>query len=317
MSKQTTNLTTKLQSLPKGQRILIYAAVFAAIGILLLAITKAAGPFVSVEPENATLTSSASVGSDASASGGQYVRLGSSSPSGWVKPSWLVAGMSWQWQLDGTIDTSFDVAVYDIDYEIDQSTVSTLQGQGKKVICYVAVGSAEDFRPDYSQFPASVLGRSNGWPGEKWLDIRQISILQPIMEARFDICKSKGFDAIEPDLQDGYSNNTGFPLTYADQIAYNTMIADIAHDRGLAVGLKNDVEQAGDLEPIFDFSVNEECAAYDECAALAVFTDNNKPVFHAEYSVSVSKMCTASVNYNLSSIKKNLSLDAPILGSCY
>ena len=76
MSKQATNLTTKLQSLPKGQRILIYAAVFAAIGILLLAITKAAGPFVAVEPENATLTSSASVGSDASASGGRYAQFG-------------------------------------------------------------------------------------------------------------------------------------------------------------------------------------------------------------------------------------------------
>jgi hypothetical protein len=61
------------------------------------------------------------------------------------------------------------------------------------------VGTAERFRPDYARFPHSVLGRPNGWPGERWLDIRSLSVLEPIMTERFQMCREKGFDAIKPD----------------------------------------------------------------------------------------------------------------------
>ena len=45
--------------------------------------------------------------------------------------------------------------------------MSALHALGKHVICYIDVGTAENFRPDYGSFPASVLGQRNGWPGEK------------------------------------------------------------------------------------------------------------------------------------------------------
>jgi hypothetical protein len=64
-------------------------------------------------------------------------------------------------------------------------------------------------------------GKNNGWPGEKWLDIRQLSVLEPIMSHRLDLCKAKGFNAVEPDDIDGYSNSTGFPLSYQEQLTYN------------------------------------------------------------------------------------------------
>jgi hypothetical protein len=35
------------------------------------------------------------------------------------------------------------------------------------------------------------------------------------LPARLDMCKAKGFDAVEPDNVDGYTNTTGFPLTKA------------------------------------------------------------------------------------------------------
>ena len=108
-------------------------------------------------------------------------------------------------------------------------------------ICYFSAGSFENWRPDAAAFPASVKGSSNGWPGENWLDIRQWSVLGPIMGARMDLAVSKGCDGVEPDNMDGYSNSTGFPLTAADQITYNTNIANLAHSKGLSVGLKNDV----------------------------------------------------------------------------
>ncbi len=68
-------------------------------------------------------------------------------------------------------------------------------------------------------FPAEVHWQSaGGWAGEYWLDIRQIDLLGPIMEARLDIAAAKGCDAVDPDNVDGYTNDTGFNLTCADQL---------------------------------------------------------------------------------------------------
>ena len=41
--------------------------------------------------------------------------------------------------------------------------VRSLHARGRYVICYVEVGAAEDFRPDYHRWPAAVLGAGNGW----------------------------------------------------------------------------------------------------------------------------------------------------------
>jgi hypothetical protein len=88
-----------------------------------------------------------------------------------------------------------------------------------EVICYYSAGTWEPGRPDSGDFPPSVLGNPViGWPDEKWLDIRQIDILGPIMTNRTILAKSKQCDGMEPDNVDGYSNPTGFPLTYQDQI---------------------------------------------------------------------------------------------------
>ena len=96
-----------------------------------------------------------------------------------------------------------------------------MHDQGRKVIGYISVGSWEDWRPDKDQFLADVLGKDyEGWPGEKWLDIRQIDRLAPIMLARLDLCKEKGFDAVEPDNIEIHDNDTGFPITYQDQLKY-------------------------------------------------------------------------------------------------
>ena len=80
-----------------------------------------------------------------------------------------------------------------------------------------------------------------------------------------DLCRQRGFDGVEADNVDGYSNATGFPLTAADQLAYNRFLARAAHARGLSIGLKNDLAQVAELEPDFDFAVNEECFAFSEC----------------------------------------------------
>jgi endo-alpha-1,4-polygalactosaminidase (GH114 family) len=220
-------------------------------------------------------------------------------------------GTSWQWQLSGSVDVSVDAQMFDVDlFETSVATVAELKSRGRAVVCYMSAGAWEEFRPDAGVFPASVLGASNGWAGERWLDIRRLDVLGPIMEARLDLCRDKGFVGVEVDNIDGYSNNTGFALTAADQLVFNKFLAAAAHARGLSIGLKNDVEQAAVLEPFFDWAINEECAAYDECELLLPFIEAGKAVFHVEYDLETSQFCPLTVGLGFSSMRKNLDLDA-------
>jgi endo-alpha-1,4-polygalactosaminidase (GH114 family) len=222
---------------------------------------------------------------------------------------------SWQWQLSGTVNQSFNVQMYDIDmFDNHASVVAALHAQRRKVICYISAGTWEDWRSDANQFPPSVIGNPDaGWPGEKWLDIRRIDILGPIMQARMDQCKLKGFDGLEPDNIDGYANNTGFPLTYPDQINYDIFIANAAHARGLSVGLKNDLDQVNNLLSYFDWALDEECFYYQECSALTPFVSAGKAVFEVEYTddgMTLAKFCRQADTLNFNSLLKRRNLGA-------
>lgn len=218
---------------------------------------------------------------------------------------------SWQWQLTTPVDQSIAVTMYDIDlFENAVSVISSLHVQGRKVVCYFNAGAYENWRPDASQFPASVLGNSNGWPGEMWLDIRNLDVLGPIMKARLDMAVQKGCDGVEPDNIDGYANSSGFPLTTADQAAFNEFIANEAHARNLSVGLKNDLDQIPALLSYFDWALNEQCFQYGECGKLQPFIDTGKAVFNVEYNLATSAFCPQANVMNFNSLKKNLNLDA-------
>ncbi len=229
---------------------------------------------------------------------------------------WLpVPGTTWQWQLEGPLDLSFDVEMYDLDlFETDAATVAALHAQGRAVVCYLNAGAWEAWRPDADQFPAEVLGKDYaGWPGERWLDIRRLDLLAPIMRARLDLCRAKGFDGVEPDNIDGYANDTGFPLTYADQLAYNRWLAAEAHARGLSIGLKNDPEQVKDLLGDFDWALTESCFVEGWCQAVQPFVVSGKAVFAAEYTdtgVSLEDICPQAKALGFSVILKHRNLDA-------
>ena len=108
--------------------------------------------------------------------------------------------MTWQWQLQGTINDTYNVQIYDIDLlNTSTSEIQQLQVQNRKVICYFSAGSYEAFRADAASFPLAVLGANlDGFPDEKWLDIRSQAVLD-IMKARLDVAVSKGCDGVEPD----------------------------------------------------------------------------------------------------------------------
>jgi hypothetical protein len=221
-------------------------------------------------------------------------------------------GTTWQWQLTTPVDETVEAQMYDIDlFNNPASVVASLKAKGRRVVCYFSAGSYEPGRPDSADFPADVLGSAlEGWPDERWLDIRRLDVLGPIMERRMDLCKAKGADGVEPDNIDGYTNASGFPLTAADQLAYNRFLAAAAHARGLSIGLKNDLDQAAELEPDFDFAINEQCFEYDECNLLQPFVAAGKAVFNAEYSITLSSFCAQAKAMGISAIRKNLDLDA-------
>lgn len=219
--------------------------------------------------------------------------------------------------------------IYDIDGEANTGeTVRFLHSRGKKVICYFDAGVYETYRQDSYKFKAltpKIWGKPDlGWDGSYWLDIRRVSELEPIMKARMQMCKDKGFDAVEPDEIDGWENDTGFPISYEDQLTYNRALAKWAHDLGLAILQKGDIIQTRDLVDDFDFVLNEECFQYDECTdpydpvrdefvpGLQLYVAQNKAVFIAEYrnfnSTKWNKICGTSTTQRFNTTRWKLGL---------
>jgi hypothetical protein len=218
----------------------------------------------------------------------------------------------WQWQLQGQIDTSVPAAVYELDgFFTPKRVVRRLHDQGRRAICYLDVGSWESYRPDRDEFPKSVIGkRYQGFPDERWLDIRRFHRFAKPLRARFDICKRKGFDAVEPDNVNGFSNPTGFPLTAHDQLRFNRWVSRQVHSRGMSVALKNDPEQARSLAGAFDFAVVEQCFQYHECGRFEPFVDAGKAVFEAEYELRPAQYCQRAKALQFSAIRKSYDLRA-------
>jgi hypothetical protein len=201
----------------------------------------------------------------------------------WIPPQHL----TWYWQLQGRVAIKA-VQATDFDgFDNSATTVAKFHAQGQHAICYIDVGTWEKWRPDAHRFPASVLGRGDGWPGERWLDIRRLSVLKPIMTARFQMCRAKGFNAVEPDNLDGWENRTGFRLTGREQLVYDEWVARTVHSLGMAVFQKGDPDQSATLEPYFDGALDEQCHQYHECYKLLPYLRAHKPVLDAEYRRSL------------------------------
>jgi len=231
------------------------------------------------------------------------------------------AGTTWNWSLGQNpnklplVAGEYDVIDIDL-YDVSKETIKEMHNLGLKVICYFSAGTYEPFRKENKgmvDVEGLVRTKMKDWD-EYWLDIR-VEGIKPFMISALDVAKEKGCDGAEFDNVDGYSNvKWDDKFTAQDQIKYNSWLAEKAHERGIAAGLKNSVGLLKDLVDKFDFAINEQCSDYNECKAYTVFLDQNKPVFTALYGLEtnktfMSKVCSAVGTLDLSVIIKDPSQD--------
>lgn len=219
----------------------------------------------------------------------------------------------WDWQLSAPFDLTRDVDVFALDADnVTKAKIKEIKSRGTKTVCYVSVGTAEDFRDDISKFPASVMGKTlSNWASERYLDIRKLKVLLPIMTKRFERCAAIGFDAVEADNLDVYSNDSGFELTDKDTIRYAIALVKIAKSQNLEIVQKNLVELIPELEKMFDFIMVENCFAQKLCDELKPYLDAGKIVLNAEYieeKIDFPKACKELSGRGISLILKNWDL---------
>jgi hypothetical protein len=212
--------------------------------------------------------------------------------------------------------------IYDIDGIINpRSTVTALHSSGKHVVCYVEVGAAANYYSAaqegiattyYQQLHnAGVFGKKvPGYP-EYYLNIQSpttVSIIESMISRQ---CAAKGFDAVETDIDEEYTDASGFPLTKAIEESYMTTLADYMHGLGLGWWIKNPDDTgdsyATDMYPLADAVLTEQCNQYSTCAALSAYI-GHKAVFNAEYRLSPAKFCSADDIRGFNGAKFNLGL---------
>ena len=226
-----------------------------------------------------------------------------------------VPGVDWDWQLGEPVRPPAGIAAFDTDPDtVSRARIAKLKRAGVYTICYVSVGTVENYRDDARRFPASVVGRTYGdWPDEKFLDIRRLDVLLPLMRARFKRCKAMGFDAIEPDNLDVYENDSGFRISAGETVRYIKALADMAHGMGLEIGQKNVPELTRSLIGVMDFAVTESCFQDRWCKDVAAYTRAGKPIFDAEYTdrrINWARACKTAAGLKISMILKDRDLNA-------
>lgn len=254
----------------------------------------------------------------------------------WAPP---LGSQPWQWELSHPLDLSSarDMGtndslpngqrapapvIYDIDGIINPAgTVAALQAEGKHVVCYIEVGAAGDYYSAaeegvstsyYDQLrTAGVFGKKvNGYP-ERYLDIRAPATVSIIESMISEQCAAKGFDAVETDIDEEYTSNSGFPLTQADEEQYMTTLADYMHGLGLGWWIKNPDDTgdsyATDMYPLADAVLTEQCNQFSSCGSLSAYV-GHKAVFNAEYHLKTSAFCPHDDAVGFNGARFNLGL---------
>ena len=231
-----------------------------------------------------------------------------------VSTPWRPAvSSSWQVQLVGTLDTSLDVAVYEVDlFDTAQADIDALHAAGRRVICYVSTGTFEPWRSDADAFPAAAVGNAVAeYPQEQWLDTRSAAV-RAAMTARLDRARDKRCDGVDLSTASSGAAATGFSLTAADALGYARFLAAEAHGRGLSAGLGGAEDIAAEVVPSFEWALTQGCLDAGTCGALAAFVAAQKVVFAVEFGTAAdaATICPRVRQQGFNPLIKNRSFDA-------
>lgn len=225
----------------------------------------------------------------------------------------------------------FDIDLYveqkvsgDGNFVIDTAAVDAIHAAGGHAICYIDAGDAETYRIDYHRFvtfdrdcDGCLIGNpfSQVFPDEFFLNINndqgQRDFILKVNRSRVAKCATAGFDSVEWDIIDTYEDpHSGFHISYRAQLKFNTRLANLAHDFGMSVAMKNDPSQVKDLLPYFDFAIVEECFQYHFCSSdpapgEVAFVEAGKAVFEVEYRLARRTFCPEAADLGISAIKKS------------
>lgn len=223
------------------------------------------------------------------------------------------------WQLQGVLDVDPGIRVVGGDlFDISADQVAAWRTAGLYPICYVNVGAVEDWRDDAQDFPRDVIGAPYwGWDGENWLDISRFERFVDVVRARLDLCRDKGFLAIEPDNIDAYeadhsSEPTGFDISRTDQLRYVSWLIKEAHMRGLAIGQKNAADLVPDLVGRMDFALLESAYRLGFMVEFDPYVELGKPVFAVEYldeGADAMNFCPAADAHGFQGVIARIDLD--------
>lgn len=220
---------------------------------------------------------------------------------------------TWQIQLTGTIDTSFDVGMYEVDlFALDATTAKRLHDRGRMVACYVSVGTAEPYRADYASFPASAVGNALvDYPEEHWLDSRNPEV-RSLMAARLQLAQVSGCDGVELSSLQAHSEDSGFALTRADDLDYARWLLAESHQRGLSAGVSTSDDLVASLAAEADWGSAAECLANDSCQAWQPFVAASKAVLLVEFGSNsdAPSLCSEAAQLGYSLVIKRRALDA-------
>jgi len=237
-----------------------------------------------------------------------------------VTPTWRPAiETTWQMQLNGTVSNpSLRAALYDIDmFSTTSEEISNMHTLGRRVVCYLSVGTYESFRSDANTFPDSTLGNYlEGSTTERYIDTRSQAI-RDIMKARIQMGVKKGCDGLDIGNLDSYRAESSFPLTTNTAINYLTYLSTQTHNLNTAIGVRNCPEIATQSIFLVDYEINESCVAYEECDIFQPFISAGKPVLHIEYMAQgnntaefLNWACNGNGTRGFSTIVKRVDLGA-------
>ena len=165
--------------------------------------------------------------------------------------------------------------------------VRKLQAKGNRVAAYISIGTAEDWRDDFTALTPFMATRPWGeWPGEHFIATLHPTVLD-VMKRRVDRIAAWDFDWVEFDNMDWAFDRKNLrdyalKVTPQDAAAYFRALCSYVHQKGMRCMAKSSVLGAEHFDGVTYESYPDDISWWDEDGALR-FAKAGKPVVIVHY----------------------------------